>query len=395
MNSFFHRDLLLAIEKVFNHGKSVLLLGARQTGKTTLCKNLACDLRLNFADIATRQLYEQYPERLRKEAASLKVKLKKRPLVLIDEVQKNPHLLDLIQVLVDEQTAQFILTGSSVRKLRRGGAVNLLPGRIIHFELDPLTLSEYGDLKPELESLLLYGSLPGIVLIEDAEIKEWTLQSYVATYLEEEIREEAAVRNLAQFGRFLELAASESGNIINMLKLSTEIGVSYKTIMSYFEILEDSLLIHRIEPFVKTKTRRMLLKTPKYLFFDLGVRRTAAKESGIPSKEQMGRLFEQWVGLELLHIIRKKRLPIKLQFWRDRNGIEVDWVLRKQNTLIPIEVKWTSNPREQDIKYLNIFLKDYPETKAGYLIANVPQAFSMNNKITVLPWQEIAEILIN
>ena len=393
MNAF-NRELIFPIQKALSYGKSALLLGARQTGKTTLCQTLVCDLRLNFADVPVRQLYEQYPERLRQEAESLRVKLSKIPLILIDEVQKNPHLLDLIQVLIDEKEAQFILTGSSVRKLRRGGAVNLLPGRIIHFELDPITLSEYGDLKSELESLLLEGSLPGIVLIDDSEVKDWTLQSYVATYLEEEIREEAQVRNLAKFGRFLELAASEAGNIINALKLSSEIGVSTTTIMNYFEILEDSLLIHRIEPFVETKTRRQLLKSPKYLLFDLGVRRIAARESGVPSKEQMGRLFEQWVGLELLHFIRMKRLPLKLQFWRDKNGIEVDWIINGQNMLIPIEVKWTSKPREQDAKHLNLFLNDYPEVKQGYLIANVPNAFAMSEKITVLPWHELQDILL-
>jgi predicted AAA+ superfamily ATPase len=392
--NIFDRALTGPIQKALMFGKSILFLGARQTGKTTLCQALSCDLRLNFSDIATRQLYEQYPERLRQEIENLKRKLNKIPCVFIDEVQKNPRILDLVQVLIDEKEAQFILTGSSVRKLRRGGQVNLLPGRVIHFELDPLALSEYGQEKPYLESLLLNGSLPGVVLIEDAEIRDWTLQSYVSTYLEEEIREEAQARDLAKFGRFLELASSESGSIINFMKLSSEIGVSVPTITNYFEILEDSLLIHRIEPFMETKTRRQLLKSPKYLLFDLGVRRIAAREFGMPSKEQMGRLFEQWVGLELLREIRMKRLPFKVQFWRDKNGIEVDWIVNAQNKLVPIEVKWRSHPKEQDVKHLNLFLKDYPEAEKGYLIANVPRAFEMSERITVLPWQDVSLVLV-
>ena len=333
--NIFKRALEKPIQKALSNQKSVLLLGARQTGKTTLCESLFFDLKLNFSEVKTRQLYEQYPERLQQELEKIKQDIKKMPCVLIDEVQKNPELLDLVQFLIDQKTAQFVLTGSSVRKLRRGGGVNLLPGRVIHFELDPLSLSEYGDRKPSLESLMLEGSLPGIRLIEDEEVRQWTLESYVSAYLEEEIREEAQARDLGKFGRFLELAASESGYLMNFSKLASEIGLSVQTISNYFEILEDSLLIHRIEPFLDTKTRRQLSKAPKYLLFDLGVRSMASKEKLIGSNEQRGRLFEQWAGLELIRNIRMNRRPLKVHYWRDKNGIEVDWVLKGSQQLTP------------------------------------------------------------
>jgi predicted AAA+ superfamily ATPase len=175
--------------------------------------------------------------------------------------------------------------------------------------------------------------------------------------------------------------------------LASEIGLSVGTISNYFEILEDSLLIHRIEPFLETKTRRQLNKTAKYLLFDLGVRQVAAKEPFLLTKEQQGRIFEQWVGLELLREIRMNRLSFKLQYWRDKNGIEVDWILSNaQKKIIPIEIKWTQNPKDSDVKHLRIFLKEFPEVEKAFLICNAPRAFEFQERITVLPWQEIVRV---
>ncbi len=187
-----------------------------------------------------------------------------RPLVLIDEIQKAPKLLDVAQDLIDREVANFVFTGSSARKLYRGTKANLLPGRVVSCRLDPFILSEFSANK--LKERLLYGSLPGIMKEENPRHKETDLESYVTIYLEEEVRAEALVRNLGSFARFLEYAASESGNIVNFRKLSQEIGVSHTTIKDYYQVLEDCLIAERAEPLTKSRTRKKLTKSNKYLF---------------------------------------------------------------------------------------------------------------------------------
>ena len=198
--------------------------------------------------------------------------LNRIPLVTIDEVQKVPALMDAIQLLIDNREAQFILTGSSVRKLRRHSQFNLLPGRVINFHLDPLCLLELPQPFQDISNLLLYGSLPDIYLENNIHTKQTDLEAYVKNYLEEEVRGEALVRQLGSFARFIELAAVESGNQININKLSQELGINRHTIADYFLILEDCLIAEKIEPITHVTTRRKLTKAPKYLFFDMGIR---------------------------------------------------------------------------------------------------------------------------
>lgn len=175
------------------------------------------------------------------------------------------------------------------------------------------------------------------------------------------------VRNVGVFARFLELAAAESGYIVHFTKLSQELGVSHSTVQSYYQMLEDCLILFRINPFLKTKTRRQLVKSSKYIFFDLGVRRAAAGEGLSLPETQLGRLFQQWVGLQLLYLTRNQ-LPIAhLYYWRDQNGIEVDWVLEIDQKIIPIEVKWTAHPRPAELSHLRIFMKEY-QCSIGYVI---------------------------
>jgi len=369
--------------------KSILLLGARQTGKTTLINQLGADFSISFIQPAVRLAYEQNPSQLTGEVEVLAETKKGKLLVCVDEVQKVPDILDAVQDLIDRHVADFILTGSSARKLRFGNKVNLLPGRVALFHLDPLTYTELRDRKPRIEDLLLYGSLPAITLLTKPQYKEKDLSSYVTTYLEEEIRSEAVVRNVGQFARFLSLAAAESGNIVNFRKLSQEIGVAHTTIASYYQILEDCLVAERIDPLLKTKMRRRLTKTSKYLFFDLGVRRLAAGEGLKLPAEYMGSLFEQWVGLELVRLARLSEQRAKVYFWRDADGPEVDWVLEKEDHYIPIEVKWTARPILADIKYLQLFSKEYSETTAAYVVCRVARKIKLADRVYALPWQEL------
>ena len=211
----------------------------------------------------------------------------------------------------------------------------------------------------------------------------------MTAYLEEEVRSEAIVRNLGFFARFLELAASEAGNIINLRKLSNEIGVSHTTIASYYEILEDCLIIERIQPITKSLTRKKLTKSQKYLFFDLGVRRLAAQEGTKPPRDLLGKLFEQFIGIELVRYSKISDKNVKIRFWRDPDGPEVDWVIDLEGEYIPLEIKWTSAPTRNDIKHLEVFLEEYKNSKAGFLVCQTPRKLKLDKNIYAIPWQEV------
>jgi len=380
------------IRRALQRNKSILLFGARQTGKTTLIGRFGADLVLTLIRPEVRQRYEKAPQLLAGEVEALApTAANKRPLVLVDEVQKVPALLDVVQDLIDRGRANFVLTGSSARKLRRGAAVNLLPGRVTTFRLDPFSLREVPARK--VQERLLYGSLPGLLAVPRAADRDTDLEAYVTTYLEEEVRAEALVRKVGDFARFLELAASESGHIVNLRKLSQEIGVSHTTIGAYYQILEDCLIAERVEPLTHSKTRKKLTKSEKYLFFDLGVRRLAAREGSQPPRETLGRWFEQWVGLELVRGAHLRSQTLKIRFWRDPDGPEVDWVVDDNGVYTPVEVKWTDRPRSSDVHHLEVFLNEYPSARAGYVVCHVPRKVKLGHRITALPWQAVDELL--
>lgn len=380
------RLLAKQIEQHLARGKSILLLGPRQTGKTTLINQFKPRLAINFMAVELRLRYERSPELFYAEVESI-AKQYPMPLVVVDEVQLIPTIMDTVQLLIDRQIAQFILTGSSARKLKHTGRVNLLPGRVVVLYLDPLILEESQSLNVTLEDRLLFGELPAILPELVHEYQQIDLQSYVETYLEEEIRRESVVRNLASFARFLELAAAQSGETINLSKLSKDIGVAHTSIAAYYQILEDCLIAHRIDPYGISKTRRKLVQSPKYLFFDLGVRRIAAREGYPLPTTILGKLFEQWVGLSLIKHIHLNEPRSQLFFWRDHNGIEVDWILKRHDQLIPIEVKWTDAPTSTDFRHLRIFMEEYGITK-GYLVCRIHHKIERDG-IEILPWQDL------
>ncbi len=389
--NYINRMLEKNIQSTLARRKSILLLGPRQTGKTTLLSRLPCQLNLTFIRPEVRQRYERHPELLIGEVEALP-KTKTGPrIVLVDEVQKVPSLMDVVQDLIDRQQALFVLTGSSARKLKRGTSVNLLPGRVIPLRLDPLTHTEMP--QTSLKTHLLYGSLPGIVSEPVLENRQQDLDAYGVMYLEEEVRAEAIVRNLSAFGRFLEMAALDSGNMISFRKLSQELGIAHTTIASYYQVLEDCLLVERIDPLTRSKTRKKLIKSAKYLFFDLGVRRACAREGTQLTPERMGALFEQWTGLELIRLIRLASQKWHLRFWRDADGPEVDWVLDGQNQLIPIEVKWTPSPTLKDSRHIKLFMQEYPEARQGFVVCRTPRPIKLDQTITAIPWQQLDSII--
>lgn len=385
MNSF-KRYISDRLEHVLSQGKSILLLGPRQVGKTTALKALTSDLYLNLMDPEVVMLYDRTPQQLRHEIQGLATS--KKPLVIIDEIQKCPHLTDLIQVLIDDQIAQFILCGSSVRKIK-----NLLPGRLVCLYMAPVMLTELPSITPKISQLLLNGMLPEIIQKEGSPTDiDLRLKSYVITYLEEEIRKEALVRQIVPFSKFLRLSAIESGRLINFRKLATQIGISHTTIAEYYRILESCMVVERFDAYSESQTRRRLATTSKYIFFDLGVRRLAAEEGHQLPEEYMGHLFEQWVGLELRKELSLRSPLAKVTFWRDHNGPEIDWLIQDQDQLTPIEVKWTSTPSLRDAKHLELFLQEYSNAKEGFIICNTPKTLKLSSKITALPWQKLQSL---
>ncbi len=381
------------IHAALSRNKSVLLLGARQTGKTTLIQRLKHDLSISFVRPDTRQRYEKNPALLVGEVEALRKKPGLgRPLVLLDEVQKVPDILDVVQDLIDRNTANFVLTGSSARKIKKSHSANMLPGRVVSLKIDPLTHRETAD--TSLSDFMTYGSLPGVLQTQGSENRQTDLDSYVTTYLEEEIRAEALVRNIGSFAKFLECAASESGKIVNFRKLSQEIGVSHTTIQSHYHVLEDCLIAERVEPITKSRTRKKLTRSEKYLIFDLGVRRIAANEGSRPPKEVLGHLFEHWVGLELVRYAHLSGQKTQVRFWRDPDGPEVDWVLEKEGLYIPIEVKWSASPSPNDLKHLKKFLAEYPNAKEAYLVCQTPRRVKFDKNIFAIPWQELTSLAL-
>lgn len=390
-----NRALEERLTRILKRGKSVLLLGPRQTGKTTLISQYKADLEITLLIAKIRRQYEADPDQLIREVQALKNANGKPPLVVIDEVQKVPDLMDGIQYLIDKKLGQFILTGSSARKLRHNKNINLLPGRIIQLFLDPIMLEEAPTPYPPIEEFLLYGSLPAIFLESDPLIREEELDSYVDLYLEDEVRAEALVRDIGAFENFLQLAAIESGNIVNFDKISQDIGVARTTIAAYYQVLEDCLIAERIEPYSRSETRKKLTKSPKYVLFDLGLRRLAAKEPPTLPQKYLGNLFEQFVGLELIRWSRLQTTKPSVHFWRDPSGPEVDWLLCRNNGLLPIKVKWTDRPSYQDAKHLETFLKEHPTASQGYVVCRVSQPQMLSESIEAISWKDLTQRLNN
>lgn len=382
------RLLFESINHQIKRGKSILLLGPRQTGKTTLAKALPHDRYINFMDTSTRLRYEQNRGILSGEIHALAKKLNKKPFVVLDEIQKIPPITDDIQVMIDDQVAQFFLTGSSARKIR-----NLLPGRVVKFQLDPFLFVEHQ--QSNIEQLLTYGSLPGILNTPHPKDQETDLTTYVETYLEEEVRKEALVRNLGHFSKFLQLAAVESGNIVSFRALSQELGIVHPTIAAYYQILEDCMLVERVEPLTQSLYRKRLTKSSKHILFDLGIRRACAKEGTQANSKTLGLWLEQWVGLELRRLLRTSSMKGTLKFWRDPDGPEVDWVLDFHEHYIPIEVKWTDMPSKSDCKHLRTFLDEYPQAKQAYVVCRTPRPIALFPDILAISWTELENILLS
>lgn len=402
-NKQLFRYLDDTLARLIKDGYSSLILGPRQVGKTTLVQTGLAPVKNKenylLQDPSLRLEFESNPSRL----INLVRALDKNPYVFIDECQKVPALLDAVQLLLDNKEAKFILTGSSARKLRRQ-SMNLLPGRIKRFYLTPLLWGELGLLKPgeiqqlklsnlnksaaySLEESLIYGSLPAIVQLPLKDRRDF-LTAYSQIYLEEEIRAEALSRKIGSFARFLELAAAESGTNPNFTKLSNESGVSQPTVKEFFHILEDTLIVEKVEPFLRN-ARKRILSSPRYYFFDIGVRNVIAR---MPLTDQLlnaqkGILFEHGVMLEIIRRIKVLNQNYKVFYWRTSGGAEVDCVLDMGEEVIPIEIKASARVSLSEIKGLKNFLDDYKGlARRGYVVTMGKRKEKLAENIVAIPW---------
>lgn len=406
---YFPRLLHSYLVSPISRGKIHIIFGARQTGKSTLMGRLAQpdSVFINLQDRSRRLELEREPAVFTRQLKAIESGSRR---VIVDEIQRVPALLDEIQYLYDEFPGrfEFFLTGSSARRLKVSSA-NLLPGRSHLFRIAPLLIFERkgnraGGIFPlqgsgsfqalfpaaGLEEILLYGNLPGIVL-ELAASRALTLQSYVELYLEEEIRREGLVKNLGAFQQFLELAAMESGKVINLTAISRQSGIPVATLRTFYQVLEDTFTGYRIPAFGGS-SRQRVLRTPKFLLFDPGVRNAAARLSFSDTllRTQGGQLFENWVGLELMHRCLFAGRTYRLSFWRTALHAEVDYILETPSEVIPIEVKWTRRPHESAARHLKQFLKLYPDrAKRGYLVCRCEQRQQISENIQAIPWQEL------
>jgi predicted AAA+ superfamily ATPase len=286
---------------------------------------------------------------------------------IIDEVQKAPPLLDSIHSLIEEyKTHQFILTGSSARKLRRGG-VNLLAGRAILTHLHPFIAAELGT-DFSFDAALRNGLIP---LVVSANAPGKTLATYIALYLKEEVKEEALVRDIGAFARFLEAISFSHGGILNLSNIARECQVSRKIVENYLSIVEDLLLGYKLPVFTK-RARRAMTVQPKFYLFDAGVYNHLRPRGPLDSPDEIGGMALE--GLVLQHLkawCDYSDAPVNCYFWRSRGGAEVDFIVYGEHHFHAMEVKSTKQIHPSSLRSLKTFLSDYPVASAMLLYRGV------------------------
>ena len=366
--------------KIAKTSKSILLLGPRQVGKSTLVNSLNPELTINLADELEFLKYSSQPGALKEELLLTGAKE-----ISIDEIQRIPSLLNTIQSLIDSnKKLKFFLTGSSARKLKRG-QVNLLPGRVLNYHLGPFSSCEL-NYKMDSKKALEKGCLPEVYLGKNSPEVIRTLRSYVANYIKEEIRAESLVRNLDSFARFLNETISSAGQFVDYSKMSKKSRISRHAIPRYFEILEDTLIGDRVFSFDEIPADIKLVKHPKFYFFDNGVY-NGLLNNFTASQDRIGVLFEQLVFSQLKHSAWAQEKELKISSFRDYSGNEVDFVLDLENTKIGLEVKTSDKIISDDLEGLHFLQKTAPKIK-DLQLWHLGATEKKLGSIWVLPWQK-------
>ena len=391
-NSCYNRHMIRRLVKL-SKSRSFFLFGARGTGKSTLIRDLFSNeikqdkaLWLNLLDPELELKLRASPRLVLELALA-----KKAPWVVIDEVQKIPQLLDIAHLGIEEHGLKFALTGSSARKLRKGNS-NLLAGRASSFSLFPLCAEELGP-DFDLQFALNWGTLPGLLSISDELDRKRFLRSYAITYLKEEIQSEQIVREIDPFRRFLEVAAQCDGQIMNAAAIGREASVNDKSVIRYFDILEDTLLGFRLNAYSRSVRKQQALK-PKFYFFDVGVRRALEQtldSALLPSTTAYGRAFECFVIQEIFRQVAYHEIDARLSYLRTKDNSEVDLIFeRPGKSSFWIEIKSSAQvdplvcSRLEKLSSSALEEKRPRELRVFCRETNSRQV----NGVRVVPWQE-------
>ncbi len=359
------------------YNKSFFLFGPRGSGKTQWLKNnLPEALYFDLLQAKWRNLFLANPAELQKAIPS-----NFSNWIILDEVQKVPAILNEIHRLIETYHYKFILTGSSARKLKQK-EVNLLAGRARTYHLYPLIASELGDAF-DLKRYLIVGGLPEAYTSIDA--KEF-LQSYITTYLYEEILQESLIRNLESFARFLQSASLSQGSTLNMSAIARDCGVKQKTVSNYFTLLDDLLMSYHLPAFTK-RAKRRLTSHAKFYLFDVGIYRAIRPKGLLDNPEEIDGAALETVFLQHLKAINEYySLDYQLCYWRTSDGKEVDFVLYGEKGFFAFEIKRTANLQPADFGGLKAFQKDYPEANC-YLVYGGSEFYYQDN-FSVIPFAE-------
>ncbi|PIP16653.1 MAG: AAA family ATPase [bacterium (Candidatus Ratteibacteria) CG23_combo_of_CG06-09_8_20_14_all_48_7] len=362
------------------HKQSAFLWGARKTGKTTYLKEkFPKSLVYDFLKTDLFLEFSKRPSLLRERLLAKNKGTLKEPIIL-DEVQKIPQVLDEVHWLIENNGLRFVLCGSSARKLKKGQA-NLLGGRAWRYELFPLVSHEIG--KSNLLRILNHGLIPLHYLQNDDDCKK-SLEAYVQDYLREEVFAEGLTRNIPAFSRFFDAFGYSHGEITNYCNIARECGVDSKTVKEYYQILIDTFLAVRVEPFKKRQSRQVITKASKYYMFDVGVagyltKRHLAEQKGA----EFGKAFEHFMLMEIVAYRSYAQKDFTINFWRTKTGLEVDFVLNGGE--IAIEIKGARLVDKRDLNGLEAFIQTYAP-KRNILICNEKEK-RIHGKIDILPWE--------
>ena len=357
--------------------RSHFLFGPRATGKSTLIRSSLPDAKVY--DLLSADTYR----RLISQPSLIEQETVADQTVVIDEIQKLPGLLDEVHRLIEKRKQRFLLTGSSARKLRRGSA-NLLAGRAFQAELFPLIRREIDQF--DLVSFLNTTGLPEFY--DDSLAREF-LQSYLGTYLREEVQAESLVRNLAGFSRFLDVVALSNGEEINYASLASDCGVPPRTLESYFSILDDTLIGFKVQPFLKSAKRKAITRS-KYWLFDCGVVNSLTRRGFIESgSELFGRAFEHFIALELRAFLSYTGSSLPLQYWRSTSQFEVDFLIGDE---IAVEVKATNQVSDKHLKGLRA-LAEEGKIKCLGVVSQDPYYRVTQDGLHIWPWETFLDQL--
>jgi predicted AAA+ superfamily ATPase len=373
---------------------SFFLFGARSTGKSTwLQKYFLSKLKpdkflyIDLLDDETEQELSKSPQNL---IEKIKILKKKPEWIIIDEVQKIPRLLDIIHSLIEKEKIKFILTGSSARKLKISGA-NMLGGRAFEYRMFPYSYFEI-DKKTNLDEILNYGLLPKVFDFHSNSDKQKYLKSYVSTYIKMEVQIEQLVRKIEPFRNFLEIAAQMNGKITNFSKISKDVGVDNKTIQSYYEILEDTYIGFRLPAFHQSLRKAQLL-TPKFYFFDVGVKRAldlSVRSAVVEGNSFYGDTFEHFIILEFIKLNHYYEADFKLSYYQTSDGSEIDLILTRGREKKFIEIKSTKTIDLVEVRKLSRYAEAVGAT--AYYISQ-DKSSRLIESVRCLHWKKcLAEI---